>query len=174
MFGVPINWSTNIFCDNGTVCVKTTRPESTLSKKNNSIAYHHAQEAGETGTTRVSKEHASTNLADLLTNTMTEPKREGLLENFTYWKANWSMWFFYPRDGLPQEIDLFVSERTKLKCYSEKSWYLTEGTKLIWKTWDNNGSQVPCVTRSHNNGMIQPLWLCSKATEWLSEFVVTL
>ena len=43
MFGVPINVSTNIFCDNGAVCVNTTRPESTLSMKHYSISYHCAQ-----------------------------------------------------------------------------------------------------------------------------------
>ena len=32
MFGFPIDGSTNIFYDNGAVCVSTTRPESTLSK----------------------------------------------------------------------------------------------------------------------------------------------
>ena len=45
MFGVTINVSTNIYCDNGVVCVNTTRPDSTLSKKHHSIAYHRAQEA---------------------------------------------------------------------------------------------------------------------------------
>ena len=45
MFGVPIYGSTNILCDNGTVCVKMTRPKLTLSKNHHSIAYHFAQEA---------------------------------------------------------------------------------------------------------------------------------
>ena len=30
IFGVPIDGSTNLFCDNGAVCVNTMRPESTL------------------------------------------------------------------------------------------------------------------------------------------------
>ena len=38
MFGFLINVSTNIFCDNGLVCVNTAWPESTLSKKHQSIA----------------------------------------------------------------------------------------------------------------------------------------
>ena len=45
MFGVPINGSTIFFCRNGEVCVNTTRPESMLSKKHHSIAYHRAREA---------------------------------------------------------------------------------------------------------------------------------
>ena len=43
MFGVPIDGSTNIFFDNGAVCLNTSRPESNLSKKNRSISYHCAQ-----------------------------------------------------------------------------------------------------------------------------------
>ena len=84
MFGVPIDGSMNIFCDNGAVCVNTTRPESTLSKKHHVIAYHRAQEAVAAGTVRVSKEHTLINLANLFTKTMAASKREGLLENFTY------------------------------------------------------------------------------------------
>jgi hypothetical protein len=40
MFGVPIEGPTNVFCDNEAVCKNTTRPESTLTKKHHSIAYH--------------------------------------------------------------------------------------------------------------------------------------
>ena len=35
-------------------------------------------------TVRVSKEHTSTNLADLFTKTVVAPKREGILGKFTY------------------------------------------------------------------------------------------
>ena len=55
MFGVPVDGATNIFCDNDAVCVNTTRPESTLSKKHHSIAYHCAREAIEIETVVVSK-----------------------------------------------------------------------------------------------------------------------
>ena len=64
--------------------MNTTRPESTLSKKHHSIAYHSARESVATGTFIVSKEHTLTNLDDLFTKTMPEPKREVLLEHFTY------------------------------------------------------------------------------------------
>ena len=40
MFGVQIDGSTNIICNNGAVCVNMTRIELTLSKKHHSIAYH--------------------------------------------------------------------------------------------------------------------------------------
>ena len=100
-------------------------------------------------------------------------KERGTTEKNTYWEANCTMWFFYPSKDLPQSIDLFVLVITKLECTSSNLWYLTKGTKLIWQTRDENGSQVPCGTRSCDNRMIQHLWLHSKATEWLSEFVFT-
>ena len=84
MSGVPINGATNIFCKNGAICVNTTSPESTLSKKHHSVAYHRAREAVVEGTAGLLRDHTSTNLADLFTKTMAAPKREELLEKFTY------------------------------------------------------------------------------------------
>jgi hypothetical protein len=37
MFGIPVEGSTNVFCDNEAVCKNTTKPESVLSKKHHSI-----------------------------------------------------------------------------------------------------------------------------------------
>ena len=84
MFGVPIDGSSNIFCDNGAVCVNTTRPELTLPKNHHNISYHCAREAVAAGTVRVSKEHTSTNLADIFTKTMAAPNLKGLMEKFSY------------------------------------------------------------------------------------------
>ena len=53
MFGVTINGSTDIFCDNGAVCVNTTWPDLTLPKKHHSITYHHTQEEVSAGTSIV-------------------------------------------------------------------------------------------------------------------------
>ena len=75
MFGVPIDVLTNIFCDNREGRANMTRPESTLTNKHHSIAYHRTREAVMVGTVRVSKEHTSTNLDDLFTKTMAAPKR---------------------------------------------------------------------------------------------------
>ena len=83
MFGVLIEGSTNVFCDNEAVCKNTTCPESTLTKKHHSIAYHQSREAVAAGTVRVSKEDTLTNLADIFTKTMAAPKRENLLDSFT-------------------------------------------------------------------------------------------
>ena len=84
MFGVTIYGSMNVFCDNGPVFVKTTRPRSTLSNKHQIIAYHCAREAVAARTVRVSKEHTLTRLADLFTEMMSVSKRDGLLDKFSY------------------------------------------------------------------------------------------
>ena len=163
----------NIFFDNGAVCVNITWTESTISNKHHILNCHSAQEAVAEVIVRVSKYHTSTNLADLFTKTMAAPKREGILDKFTYWEENWSMWFFYPIEGLPQSIDLLLLERTKLECYSAQLCNFTEGNKLIWQTQDENGIQVPRGTRIRDNRMIRPLWLNFKAAECLSAFIVT-
>ena len=80
MFGVPLDNATNVFCDNK----NTTMPESTLKKKHHSIAYHRCREAVAAGTIRVAKEGTHTNLSDLFTKLLPQPRREELLDKFTY------------------------------------------------------------------------------------------
>ena len=84
MFGVPIDGPTNIFCDNEAVYKNTSLPESTLKKKHHSIAYHRCREAVAAKTVRVAKEGTKTNLADLFTKLLPQPRREELLDKFTY------------------------------------------------------------------------------------------
>ena len=84
MFGVPIEGATNVFCDNEAVCKNTTLPESTLKKKHHSIAYHRCREAVAAGTVRIAKEATRTNLSDLFTKILPQPRREELLDKFTY------------------------------------------------------------------------------------------
>jgi hypothetical protein len=84
MFGVPIDGPTNVYCDNEAVCKNTTIPESVLNKKHHSIAYHRGREAVAAGTIRVCKEFTFSNLSALFTKTMAAPKRESLLDRFTY------------------------------------------------------------------------------------------
>ena len=84
MFGVSINSPSNIFCDNRVVCENTTRPESTLKKKHRNIDYHCSREAVAAGTIVVYKEHTSTNFSDVFTKTIVAPRRENLLDRFTY------------------------------------------------------------------------------------------
>ena len=84
MFGVPLDGPASIFCDNEAVYKNTSIPESVLSKKHHSIAYHRSREAVAAQTVRIAKEGTNTNLADLFTKLMTGNKRDDLLECFTY------------------------------------------------------------------------------------------
>jgi hypothetical protein len=67
MFGIPIAGLANVYCDNDSVVNNTTKPESTLKKKHNAIAYHHVREAVATKTVRIAWKDGKTNLADILT-----------------------------------------------------------------------------------------------------------
>ena len=55
MLGVPIDGSTNVYCDNEVVYQNNVIPESTLKKKQYSIVYHRCKEAVATTTIRVAK-----------------------------------------------------------------------------------------------------------------------
>ena len=82
MFGVPIEGSTNVFCDNKAVTKNAIYPESTLKKKHNTIAYHRTREAVAAGTIGVTKEDGKTNLADVLTKP--QATKELLCDKFMY------------------------------------------------------------------------------------------
>ena len=84
MFGVPIDGSTNIYCDNEAVYQNTVIPESTLKKKHHSIAYHRYRDAVAAKTIRAAMQGTTKNLADLFTKILTPQMREFLLERFTY------------------------------------------------------------------------------------------
>ena len=74
MFGIPIEGPTNVLCDNRGVVLKSSRPESTLQKKQNAINYHIVREAAAAGILRVGNEDGTTKLADLLTKVLTGQK----------------------------------------------------------------------------------------------------
>ena len=84
MFGIPINGSTDIFCDNEVVYKNASMPESQLRQNHHSIAYHMSRESDASGVSRISKEDTETNLADLFTKVLPRPRRELLLNKFTY------------------------------------------------------------------------------------------
>ena len=79
MMGVPIDGACKVFCDNSSVVQNTTRPESPLKKKANSICYHKAREAIAAGWIQIDKEPTETNVADLLTKLLTERKMSELV-----------------------------------------------------------------------------------------------
>jgi hypothetical protein len=84
MFGIPIDGPTNVYCDNEVVTKNARLPESTLTKKHNSIAYHRTREAVAAETIRVTKEDGKTNLADVLTKLLPQVTKEFLCDKFMY------------------------------------------------------------------------------------------
>jgi hypothetical protein len=71
-------------CNNQGVVKNTSIPESTLTKKHNAINYHIIRESAAMGIIQVGKEDTETNLADLLTKILNQPRREKLLELIMY------------------------------------------------------------------------------------------
>ena len=63
MFGILVDGSDNIYCDNEAVTKNTPIPESTLKKKHHSVAYHRCRELVAAGTIRVAKQGTRKNLA---------------------------------------------------------------------------------------------------------------
>ena len=84
MFGVPIDGSTDIFCDNEALYKNASTPESKLRKKHHSISDHMSREAVASGVCRMEKEDIETKLSDLFTKVLPQPGRELLLDSFTY------------------------------------------------------------------------------------------
>jgi hypothetical protein len=84
MMGIPINGATNVFCDNDAMVTNTTKPESVLQRKHNSIAYHKVREAVAAGVIQIAKEHTDTNLANLLTKPLTSIRQKALLESILF------------------------------------------------------------------------------------------
>ena len=80
MFGIPIAGAANIYCDNESVVHNTTKPESTLKKKHNAIAYHRVREAVAAGTVHIAKEDTKTNIADMLTKCVNRESLTGFCE----------------------------------------------------------------------------------------------
>ena len=67
MMGIPIEDPTNTFCDNKSVVINATLPQSTLQKKHNSVAYHKVRESVAATSLRITHEQGKFNLSDCLT-----------------------------------------------------------------------------------------------------------
>lgn len=74
MLGVEIEGSTNLYIDNESVVKSATRPESTLKKKHNAIAYHRVREAQAADVIQIGWVESGKNHADLLTKLMAGPQ----------------------------------------------------------------------------------------------------
>ena len=84
MLGIPIDGPANVFCDNQGVVKNTSIPESTLSKKHNSINFHIVRESAAAGILRVGKEDSETNLAYPLTKLVPYSRKQALLGQILY------------------------------------------------------------------------------------------
>ena len=84
MMGIPLDGPTHVKADNQSVIVNSTRPESTLKKKSNSICYHFVRERVAAGIIEISYEKTDSNIADMLTKTQPGPTRKGLAGRVLY------------------------------------------------------------------------------------------
>ena len=79
MFSIPVDGAAFIFGDNQSVLCNTSMPESTLKKKEQSIAYHFVREGCTADEWRTSYVHTSLNLVDLMTKPLSGEKRWGFV-----------------------------------------------------------------------------------------------
>jgi hypothetical protein len=84
MFGIPLEGSANVFCDNQSVVINASIPSSTLKKKHNAIAYHKVREAIAAGIIRVAKVDGDKNLADLLMKSLPRDKLKFLIQRILW------------------------------------------------------------------------------------------
>jgi len=80
MFGIPLDGSTIVFCDNESVVLSATHPESTIKKKHVSIAYHCCREAQAAGFIKIGSIRGMDNVADILTKLLPGPRLRQLME----------------------------------------------------------------------------------------------
>ena len=74
MFGVPLDGPAQVFCDNESVVKNTSYVESKLRKKHCSVAYHKIRESIAVGTILLFHERSESNLADLLTKSLSRER----------------------------------------------------------------------------------------------------
>ena len=84
MFGVEIDGPANVLNDNNAVVNNSSKLESTLNKKHNSVTYHLVRSSVAAGIIRVGWVESDNNLADAFTKILTVAKRNHLFGNWTY------------------------------------------------------------------------------------------
>ena len=67
MMGIPLSGPTYVYVDNKSAITNSTRPDSTLKKKSNSICYHAIRESVAMGESLLTHVGTRDNQADLLT-----------------------------------------------------------------------------------------------------------
>ena len=84
MMGIPILDATHVLVDNQLVVLNTSRPDSTLKKKSNSIAYHYVRESVAAKEIWIAFQRSEDNHADMLTKTQVGPERKRLAQKVLY------------------------------------------------------------------------------------------
>ena len=85
MMGVPIDGPSYVYCDNQSVIANTTRPESVLKKKSNSIAFHAVRESVAMGEILICYIKSDYNIADLMTKVLPHGERRNALIERMLW-----------------------------------------------------------------------------------------
>jgi hypothetical protein len=84
MMGIPLSGPTYVYGDNKSQVTNSSRPESTLKKKCNSICYHAICESVAMGETLLMHIRTGENLADFLTKTISGTKRRKLVSEVVH------------------------------------------------------------------------------------------
>ena len=84
MFGVPIDESAKVLCDNESVVRNSSRLESSLNKKHCALAYHSVRWAVAAGVISIGWIPTDLNIADAMTKRLTVAKQESLFSSWTY------------------------------------------------------------------------------------------
>ncbi len=84
MMGIPLSGPTYIYSDNKSQVTNSSRPESTLKKKCNSIFHHATHESVAMGEALLTHIRTGENLADFLTKTTNGTKRRKLVSGVVH------------------------------------------------------------------------------------------
>jgi hypothetical protein len=84
MMGIPLSGPTYIYGDNKSQVTNSSRPESTLKKKCNSICYHAIQELIAMGETLLTHIRTGENIADFPTKTTSGTKHRKLVNGVVH------------------------------------------------------------------------------------------
>ena len=81
MMGVPLAGPARVMCDNQSVVISGSFPESTLKKKDCPVAYHRVREAVAARKILIYYERTASNIADLFTKVLIANKRFPLIQS---------------------------------------------------------------------------------------------
>ena len=93
MMGIPLKGASYVYGNNMSVVANSSRPESTLKKKSNSICYHAVREAVAIGEALVAHIPTKKNLADLFTKVLYGQAQRFLVSRM--------LWDVFPREDAP-------------------------------------------------------------------------